>query len=195
MLDLKLFSCNMISGLTYIPDFISEGEQLSIVSTIDQLPWLNDLKRKTQHYGYKYDYTKKTVDKSLYLGDLPSWVAPYAERLVKQNHFKKIPDQVIVNEYKPGQGIGRHVDCVSCFGETVASLSLLSTCAMDLERFSSKESGTVILAPLSLLILTGEARYDWMHSIPARKVDMLGDQELKRSRRISLTFRTVIYNS
>ena len=38
-----------------------------------------------------------------------------------------------VNEYLPGQGIAQHVDCVPCFGGTVASLSLLSPCTMRLE--------------------------------------------------------------
>jgi alkylated DNA repair dioxygenase AlkB len=182
----------MIKGLVYISDFISEKEQLSLMSTIDKMPWLDDLKRKTQHYGFKYDYTKKKISESSYLGPLPDWLSPYLNRLITQKHFKVVPDQVIINEYQPGQGIGRHADCVTCFGETVASLSLLSTCAMNFERFSSTEKASVILAPLSLLVLSGESRYDWMHSIPPRKVDMLGDKELPRARRVSLTFRKTI---
>ena len=41
------------------------------------------------------------------------------------------------------------------------------------------------------LVLAGPARYDWRHSIPARKSDRVGDQVISRGRRVSLTFRTV----
>src|SRR6185295_19353893 len=98
---------------------------------------------------------------------------------------------VIVNEYEPGQGISRHVDCVPCFGDTIASLSLNSTCMMELEQPKTSRKGSIMLAPCSLLVLTGEARYDWMHSIPARKEDEHNFQKYPRQRRVSLTFRTV----
>lgn len=182
----------MIEGLKYIPSFISEDEESSLVQIIDQRPWLNDLKRRTQHYGYKYDYTKKTVDQSLYLGPLPSWLDTYVDRLTEQKVFTEKPDQVIVNEYKVGQGIGKHVDCVSCFKDTIASLSLASICVMDFERVSDAKTGSMLLGPRDLLVLSGEARYDWMHSIPARKTDQWGEKVFGRFRRISLTFRNVI---
>jgi len=37
---------------------------------------------------------------------------------------------MIANEYLPGQGISAHVDCVPCFSDRIASLSLLSPCEM-----------------------------------------------------------------
>ena len=45
-----------ISGLQYIPDFIARDEESALIANIDEQPWLNDLKRRVQHYGYKYDY-------------------------------------------------------------------------------------------------------------------------------------------
>jgi alkylated DNA repair dioxygenase AlkB len=42
-----------------------------------------------------------------------------------------------------------------------------------------------------LLILSGEARYDWTHEIPARKSDVINGARQPRTRRVSLTFRTV----
>jgi alkylated DNA repair dioxygenase AlkB len=63
---------------------------------------------------------------------------------------------------------------------------------MNFERYSSTEKASIILAPHSLLVLSGESRYDWMHSIPPRKTDMLGEIELPRTRRVSLTFRKTI---
>lgn len=184
----------MINGLTYISDFISEEEQSNLIETIDKQPWLLDLKRRTQHYGYKYDYTRKLIDKSMYVGPIPEWIMPLLNKLIDNKHFKVLSDQVIVNEYLPGQGIGRHVDCTTCFDDTIASLSLGSTCAMDFESLKNSRKGTMMLAPRSLLVLTDEARYDWMHSIPARKEDSQGNDVLSRSRRISLTFRKVKLN-
>jgi alkylated DNA repair dioxygenase AlkB len=62
-------------------------------------------------------------------------------------------------------------------------------------NFTNKDSGEVIpvlLEPRSLVVLKGEARYGWMHGIPARKSDDVEGRTLKRSRRVSLTFRKVI---
>lgn len=184
----------MIKGYQYWPNFIGQEEELDLISIIDSQTWSTKLKRRTQHYGYEYDYTKKKVDQSMYLGLIPSWLASYCTRMIALGFFKKKPDQIIINEYLPGQGIAKHVDCVPCFGETVVSLSLGSTCVMEFEHLTSSKKGEVILEPRSLLVLSDEARYNWMHSIPARNEDKLNDQILPRSRRISLTFRTVQLN-
>ena len=181
----------MITGLKYHSKYIDEEEQSDLIHIIDLKEWSNALKRRTQHYGYRYDYTRKTIDSSLYIGKIPWWLRAYTLRFVHEGIFDKEPDQVIINEYTPGQGIARHVDCVPCFGGTVASLSLGSTCAMEFEHLKSSKKGSTILEPGSLLVLADEARYDWMHSIPARKEDPFNDEVLPRSRRISLTFRTV----
>lgn len=182
----------MIPGLKYIADFVSEQEQKDLIQIIDSLPWDKSLTRRVQQYGYKYDYTKKTIDSSLYLGALPEWLSPYIQRLLDQKLFIESPDQVIINEYLPGQGISRHLDCVPCFGDTIASISLSSPCMMEFEQVGLGKKGSMMLGPMSLLVLSEEARYQWMHSIPARKTDKFGDEVIERGRRISLTFRNVI---
>ena len=53
------------------------------------------------------------------------------------------------------------------------------------------ETVEVLLEPRSAVILQGEARYKWTHAVPARKSDRVGEQVLKRSRRLSVTFRKV----
>jgi len=177
--------------MKYFSNFIGEEEERNLICEIDRNEWCTDLKRRTQHYGYKYDYTKKKIDESMYVGLIPAWMASYGTRMVGLGIFHKKPDQVIINEYMPGQGISRHVDCIDCFGDAVASLSLGSTCAMEFEHIKSSKKGSTILGPRSLLVLADEARYEWMHAIPARLEDPFGEEVLKRSRRISLTFRTV----
>jgi len=45
-----------IQGMRFIKEFFSGAEQRLILEEIDKNPWLSDLKRRVQHYGYKYDY-------------------------------------------------------------------------------------------------------------------------------------------
>lgn len=175
-----------ISGLQYLPDFISVDEEQALIETIDRQPWLSDLKRQVQHYGYKYDYKARTVTTDSYLGPLPDWLIPTEQKLP----FK--PDQAIVNEYLPGQGISAHVDCVPCFADSIASLSLGSGAVMQFVK--GQEKHDLYLEPRSLITLSGPARYEWTHAIPARKSDVVDGFKIERGRRVSLTFRTMIIN-
>ena len=45
-----------IQGMRFIKEFFSGAEQGFILEEIDKNSWLSDLKRRVQHYGYKYDY-------------------------------------------------------------------------------------------------------------------------------------------
>lgn len=181
----------LIAGLSYQSSYVSTDEQVRLVADIEQQPWITDLKRRVQHYGYRYDYTRRTVDPDMYLGPLPSWIMPLAQRLYGEGIFDAMPDQVIINEYEPGQGISAHIDCIPCFGEVVASISLLSSCVMIFTRAEPVAQLPVFVEPCSLLVMQGEARYQWKHAIPARKVDDVQGKRLERGRRISLTFRTI----
>lgn len=105
--------------------------------------------------------------------------------------FDTSPDQVIANEYLPGQGISAHVDCEPCFGAVIASVSLLSATEMQFRDLRTSEARAVILAPRSLLVLAGPARHDWTHAIPARRSDVIDGVRIARGRRVSLTFRTM----
>lgn len=173
-----------INGLEYAPDFISADEESVLLAQIEKQPWLTDLKRRVQHYGYKYDYKARTVTRDSYLGPLPDWLRTITEKLP----FK--PDQAIVNEYLPGQGISAHIDCQPCFGNTIASLSLRSAVTMQFAKDDQKEE--LYLAPRSLIILSGESRHKWTHAIPARKSDTVNGVKILRERRVSVTFRTTI---
>jgi len=179
-------------GLRYIPNFITPDEEAALLKTIDQQPWLTDLKRRVQHYGWKYDYTARRVDETMRLGRLPDWLMDYCQRLYDEEYFPKPPDQVIINEFQPGQGIAPHIDCVPCFEETIASISLGSPCVMEFTHSDTGEKVNHLLEPHSLLIFSGDARYQWKHGIAARKTDKYDGQIIQRGRRISLTFRNVI---
>jgi alkylated DNA repair dioxygenase AlkB len=183
---------DLVNGLTLVEDFISEKEELDLIKNVNSQSWITDLKRRVQHYGYKYDYKARRITEDFKVGNIPDLIKPISKRLLEQGYFKKLPDQVIVNEYESGQGISSHIDCVPCFEETVASLSLASDCVMDFINSETNQKISILLPRRSLLILKDDARYKWQHGIASRKTDKIDGQIIKRKRRISLTFRNVI---
>ncbi|MCD6035583.1 MAG: 2OG-Fe(II) oxygenase superfamily protein [Rickettsiales bacterium] len=189
--EAKTSSVERIPGLQYIPDYITSDQEAELLSCIDAQSWLRDLKRRVQHYGWKYDYKARSITGDLRLGPLPDWLERYCNKLQGDGVFEKVPDQVIINEYQPGQGIAPHIDCVPCFGGTIASISLGSAYLME---FTHANGGKVpvLLESRSLVILKEDARYVWKHGIPGRKTDRYQGQVIERKRRVSLTFRNVI---
>src|SRR5258707_12887107 len=65
-----------IPGLTYRANFIDQQCHDTLLEKIDGENWLQDLKRRVQHYGYKYDYKSRRIDQSMRLGALPEWISP-----------------------------------------------------------------------------------------------------------------------
>ena len=183
-----------VEGLKYIPEYLTKAEEVNLMREITGKSWLTDLKRRVQHYGWRYDYKARTILPSMYLGSLPIWAKNLANRMFKDQHFHVIPDQLIVNEYEPGQGIANHIDCEPCFGDTIISLSLNSTCIMDFIHTQTMKKIEVLLEPRSLVVVSGASRKLWSHGIPARKTDIFRGQKIKRKLRISLTYREVIIN-
>ncbi len=226
---------NTPAGLIYVPDYISEEHHQRLIHTIDAQNWSDALKRRTQHYGWIYDYRSRSVRADQRLGDLPGWLASIGNDLVHQsgsNHrdhlpfesphpplvacgrrvggkghlsryfraavlatagyFATAPDQCIINDYQPGQGIAQHIDCPPCFGDIVGTLSLSSGIQFDMDKPGPSQHYHVWLPPRSLLIMTGESRKIWRHGIAARMSDLVEDRAVPRGRRVSLTFRNVI---
>ncbi len=181
-----------IKGLKYVKNFITVEEEEMLINSINSENWLNDIKRRVQHYGYKYDYKIRSIDYSMYLGKLPNWSKKIADSLVNQKYIEYEPDQIIVNEYNPGQGISNHVDCEPCFGETIITISLNSYCIMDFINIKTKQKIEILLEPRSLVVINGESRHLWSHGIPARKTDIFFGKRIDRLKRISLTFRNVL---
>lgn len=174
----------MLEGLYYSEDFVSPDQEHDLLARIDSQSWNTELKRRVQHFGYRYSYSRGAVDPKDYLGPLPEWLAALSERLPFE------PDQVIVNEYTPGQGISAHIDAMGSFGPMIATVSLGSQCVMQFKR-----AGHTHERPLrrrSLLVLSGAAREQWSHAIPGRKTDSIDGVPSARTRRVSVTFRTVI---
>ncbi|GIJ71061.1 alpha-ketoglutarate-dependent dioxygenase AlkB [Virgisporangium ochraceum] len=182
-----------VPGLRYQPDWLDEAAQRGLLATIDAAPWSSELRRRVQHYGHRYDYGRRSVAGGREATPVPGWARELAERLHAEGHTDEPADQVIVNEYEPGQGISAHIDCVPCFGPAVAAVSLGSACVMDFTGPTGAQRVGVRLGPGSLSVMTGPSRYEWRHAIAARRSDPApGGGRVQRGRRVSVTFRTVL---
>ena len=183
-----------IEGLRYIQEFLSDDEQDRTLREIDKAVWRNDLQRRVQHYGWRYDYRSRVVSPDMRIGEFPVWLQNLGAKLCEAKFFDQIPDQAIVNEYLPGQGIAMHIDR-QCFGPVVATISLGDTWNMDLRPLHGPRGKTkqILLEVGSVLILSGDARYKWMHGISPRQREREEHGDWRcRERRLSVTFRTVL---
>ena len=43
-------------GAVIVPDFVTPAEEARILLRIAGAPWLAELRRRVQHYGFRYDY-------------------------------------------------------------------------------------------------------------------------------------------
>ena len=196
--------CRKISGLKYVNNYISKQEEVKLLNWVDSNNWLEDLTRRVQHYGWKYDYKARKIDKSMRLGILPPKLQVLATQIYQDGLTGVLPDQVIVNEYQVGQGIASHIDCETCFSNDIVTLSLHSGCIMeftrakkmsnksDKKKFMASKTTPVWLSGRSIVVMRGDARWLWFHGIKPRQSDTWKNTSYPRSRRVSLTFRKII---
>ncbi|KAL8100956.1 hypothetical protein AgCh_032999 [Apium graveolens] len=103
-------------------------------------------------------------------------------------------DQLIVNQYQPGEGICAHVDLMR-FEDGIAIVSLESSCVMHFTRAESEATNNrqkvpVYLSPGSLVLMWGEARYLWKHEINRNPgIQTWEGKNIDQKRRTSITLR------
>lgn len=208
-----------IPGLYLFQNFITPKDEEELLAAVDSRPWISLAKRRVQHYGYEFCYQTRNVDTTRRLGELPAFVAPVLERISAYTDIDRAAtidlDQLTVNEYPPGVGLSPHIDTHSAFEDEIFSLSLAGPCIMEFRRYQEGNwqpdsamrnvmdeenpdnsrnflRRALYLPPQSMLLLSGEARYEWHHYIPHHKVDNVKDNLIRRaSRRVSFTLRKV----
>lgn len=169
-----------VPGMRYLPGYDTQADERAPVATIDAMPWNTEWKRRRQPYGVGYGGGDSAP--------IPDWGRRLADRMLADGVTDRPFDQMLVNEYAPGQGISPHRDYAP-FGRTVVSLSLLAPCVMDFRHVATGRTGALLLEPRSLLVLSDEARFDWEYGIAARKRDVWQGVRRDRGRRVSVTFR------
>ncbi|UFS70984.1 alpha-ketoglutarate-dependent dioxygenase AlkB [Geomonas sp. RF6] len=170
-------------GFLYQEDFLSEEEEQRLLRIFTELPFETfeykgfQAKRRVLAYGWTYDFNTNKLSRAV---EIPAFLLPLRERAalpagVAADDFV----EALLTEYGAGAQINWHRD-LTIFGK-IAGISLGSSCTFRFKP-SDKEGAavSVVLAPRSLYVMEGVARWQYQHSIPPVK-------EL----RYSITFRTL----
>lgn len=158
-------------GFRYWPAFLSEEEEEDLVRRIEGLAFEKFQfhgftgKRRVVSFGWRYDFNEAGLRKA---EDIPDFLLPLRARAAGLAGLGAEAFQhVLVTQYGPGAGIGWHRD-KAVFDEVVG-VSLLSACDFRFRRKVGEawERAKVVAERRSAYLLSGPARTEWEHSIPA----------------------------
>mmetsp|Transcript_32014 Transcript_32014/g.76081 ORF Transcript_32014/g.76081 Transcript_32014/m.76081 type:complete len:244 (-) Transcript_32014:537-1268(-) len=184
----RILEYETVPGLCQIKQFLSRDCQRDVVQAVRKLGWLNDPDAQNQ---------------AMVFGTLPSWLTPVLVQLERflpcvwpKELVQRQPlfNQMILNLYTAGQGICSHVD-LARFEDGIANVSFLSSCVMKFQKACcknetpSESTVPVLLEPGDLLLLQGEARYNWTHGIDAVTEEVWDGRVVARELRMSITLR------
>jgi alkylated DNA repair protein (DNA oxidative demethylase) len=172
-------------GFRYQEEFLSEEEERALVAVFEEAEFSevrmhgHVARRTVLHFGYRYDYEGWKLVPADPVPPSVEWLRQRAAALVEVT-----PDELaetLVTRYPPGAGIGWHRDA-PLFGPQVVGVSLLAPCSLRFQRRvgETRRVWRQELAPRSVYVLSGAARWSWQHSIPPTK-----------GLRYSVTFRTL----
>ena len=187
-----LFGPAVPDGLLYRPDFVSVEEERALVAHIERLEFSQVemrgaiARRRTVHYGWTYGYYARRSEPGPPLPEFLLGLRARAGAWASIDGAAFV--EALITEYPPGATIGWHRDA-PMFGDVIAGISLLSPSRLKLRPYMSpgnvgpgstprRTTHEVDLAPRSGYLITGPARHEFEHSIPA--VERL---------RYSITFR------
>jgi alkylated DNA repair dioxygenase AlkB len=182
--DLFGSSSPMPEGFRYSADLLTPGQEESLARELAALPFQPfdfhgyQANRQVVGFGFRYDSGSRRVVEA---PPLPPFLEPLRQKIAEAfGRPAEAFEQVLINEYRPGAGIGWHRDKAQ-FDEVVG-VSLLAPCTFRFRRKSGDGWDRVSLAvePRSAYMLSGPSRTVWEHSIPP----------LDRHR-YSVTFRTL----
>ncbi|CDX58911.1 2OG-Fe(II) oxygenase [Mesorhizobium plurifarium] len=171
-------------GFSYQPDLIAHDEERELLRRIQGLDFKpfdfhgHLANRQVVGFGLRYDYERRQV---LEAPPIPDFLLPLRAKVAA---FARVPAtefaQALINEYRPGAGIGWHRD--KPHFELVAGVSLLAPCSFRLRRRNGAawDRETIEVEPRSIYLMAGPARNEWEHSIPPVE-----------RHRYSVTFRTM----
>jgi alkylated DNA repair dioxygenase AlkB len=161
---------DMPEGFAYQPELITWQQETELVRRLETLPFQafdfhgHLANRRVVGFGFRYDYDRREVMEA---PPIPEFLMPLRDMV---GEFSGRPAdefaQVLINEYRPGAGIGWHRD--KPHFEDVAGVSLLAPCSFRLRRpnGSGWDRRTVTVEPRSVYLMAGASRTEWEHSIP-----------------------------
>ena len=159
------------AGFRYEPELIDAVAEAALLEQVRALPFREfefqgyTAKRRVISFGWHYDFAARHLEKA---DDMPPFLLALREHAARFAGMRPSALQhVLVMEYGPGAAIGWHRD-KSVFGQVVG-ISLLSPCTFRLRRAvgTGWERVSLTAEPRSAYLLSGPARDEWEHSIPA----------------------------
>lgn len=178
-----------VPGLFLHPDFIEEALEAQLLNEIDSQTWIVDYLRRLQYYGYRNELDKP-YDLIKFPVAMPPLIEQLSQKIIAQGIVLIQPDQVIINEYVPGEGIKPHKDR-AYYENQICGVNLGSSCIMRFIRGANLEIIDVEIPRRSLYVMQDDARKKWKHGIPPRKKDVVAGHVQLRERRVSITYRKV----
>jgi alkylated DNA repair dioxygenase AlkB len=147
----------------------------------------NGLSRRTQHYGFEYNYKNRSKPLTATRPFSSNLAVKLFAEILKDNFDNgELPTQCIINEYEVGQSISPHTDH-PCFGPVIMTVTLAGSGVMEMSC-KGKKTEFIRLEAGDIVLLEDEARTTYKHSIsPIVTSDVPEDNP----RRVSLTLRTI----
>src|ERR1700733_10186889 len=160
-------------GFTYQPDFLSETEEADLLRTFETLEFgAYDFrgyiaKRRVVAYGGGYESGTRRMATTANV--IPEYLRAIRDRAAAvAAMFADEIVQAMVTEYSVGTPIGWHRDSPQF--ETIIGISLGSATRLRLKPYQGEgKIIPVLLGPRSIYVMSGAARWDFQHSIPAVK--------------------------
>lgn len=168
-----------IKGVFVAVECITQEEEAFLVQQIDAGEWVDSQSgRRKQDFGPKVNFKKRKCKVGSFRG-LPLYIRDILASL-KERHNEVLSDFLPVElcnlEYEPTRGaaIDPHLDDVWLWGERLVTLNYLSSTMLTLTKPEGEGapnsagpniSISIEMPARSLLVLSGEARYQWLHSV------------------------------
>jgi alkylated DNA repair dioxygenase AlkB len=178
-----------VPGLYLYPDFISKEMEDELLKEIERQTWMVDYSRRLQYYGFRNELEEPFQLIKIPL-KIPERIFELSQQITSQGLLDIQPDQVIINEYIPGEGIRPHKDR-NYYENQICGVNLGSGCVMRFIKGKNIETVDIEIPRRSLYIMQDDARSKFTHGIPPRKKDNINGIIIKRDRRVSITYRKV----
>ena len=202
---------NAPESVYYVRNFITIEDEKYLLNRIDKTPalkWTQLSNRRLQNWGGLPKPSGMIAEK------IDPWLMKFLDRVNSLKIFEdKMANHILLNEYKPGQGIMPHLDG-DLFYPTISTISLGSHTVMhfyeqdlgeenNVKSLHERRVCSLFIEPRSLLVLKNDMYNKYLHGIEEVSEDTLGSNiarlpegssigsQMQRGIRYSLTIRNV----
>jgi alkylated DNA repair protein alkB family protein 6 len=180
-------------------NWISHEEAAVFMQEIYKNPWKTLNGRRVQQFSSLLTPQSSPIPQ--FLETLAEKVSLQVEEVLEK-YKGKVLNHVLVNEYKPGEGILAHTDGLK-YEAVVATISLAGSCILKFTPRNPSDDAFQVWIPQNSLYIHHDSCYlDYLHAVEASPSDTLTNsvhlvppnllgKEIQRTLRVSVTFRIV----